>query len=191
AVHALTQYVLLPVKVAGIEWILKFFIVYGTTSYNMLLGRGWLHQVGAIGDYSTNDYYIFDSAKRPRKVPKVVDVQLPVSLRVHLDDQHLGHYRNSGGEPEHSLKYPLDASIPLEAFTTAPTLLQPASLDSDDEDDDARMTELAERFAKTALLESTHPEYEQEDPRIAQFLAALKQSGNGDGDRYPENLVPI
>ncbi|KFY31816.1 hypothetical protein V493_00779 [Pseudogymnoascus sp. VKM F-4281 (FW-2241)] len=95
AVHPLDDYVLIPIRVASVEWVMKCFVIYRTTSYNILLGRGWLHQVRAVGDYSTNEYFIFSTDGLPRRVPKSGDVQPQVSIRAHFNHDKALQKRDS------------------------------------------------------------------------------------------------
>ncbi|OAF59785.1 hypothetical protein VC83_03831 [Pseudogymnoascus destructans] len=158
-VHALDKYVLLLVKVAGVEWILKVFIIHGLTSYKILLGRSWMHQVKAVGDYSSNDYYIFGTNGQPRSVLKNGDVTPQISLKVHFErDEACTQPLNERQAPDsdtHHVKTQTWEHEPEEVIQ-------------------ARLTNLADQLATAVLLESTHLDYDDEDPRMLQSSKILE-----------------
>lgn len=59
----------LNIDVAGVVATVTVHVLDIPQSYSLLLGRRWLYQVRAIGDYSTHSYVIYDADRRPHPVP--------------------------------------------------------------------------------------------------------------------------
>ena len=63
--HEIKYYVNLTVTVAGVTATIRCYCLPetgGSSSYTMLLGRRWMKQVQALGDYSNDTYHIHDMA---------------------------------------------------------------------------------------------------------------------------------
>jgi hypothetical protein len=63
--HEIKYYVNLDVTVAGVKATIRCYCLPGLgiqSSYTLLLGRRWMKQVQALGDYATDTYHIHDGA---------------------------------------------------------------------------------------------------------------------------------
>ncbi|KAI5808597.1 hypothetical protein DFH27DRAFT_606934 [Peziza echinospora] len=70
-IKRITECVVFDIDVSGVLCNVKVFVVDMDMSYSLLLGRRWLEQVKAKGDYQTHTYIIFDDAGSPRQVQNV------------------------------------------------------------------------------------------------------------------------
>ena len=66
----ISYYVTFDMRIAGVMATVRAYVVPAVTSYMLLLGRRWLRQVRAKGDYERDTYYIKDSAGIEREVPR-------------------------------------------------------------------------------------------------------------------------
>lgn len=57
------------INIAGVLASIKAYVINHSLSYSLILGRRWLQQVRAIGDYTTHTYVIFDQNDKPHCVP--------------------------------------------------------------------------------------------------------------------------
>ena len=64
-IHQCTTF---DLDVAGVVASIKVYVVDIPQSYSLLLGRRWLYQVRAFGDYSTHAYTIYDAKGLPHEV---------------------------------------------------------------------------------------------------------------------------
>ena len=66
----ISYYVIFDVRIAGVMATIRAYVVPAVTSYMLLLGRRWLQQVRATGDYEKETYVIRDLAGNEREVPR-------------------------------------------------------------------------------------------------------------------------
>ena len=66
----ISYYVTFDVRITGVMATVWAYVVPAVTSYMLLLGRRWLRQVKAKGDYKKETYVIKDVAGNEREVPK-------------------------------------------------------------------------------------------------------------------------
>ena len=66
----ISYYVTFDVRIAGVMAMVWAYVVPAVTSYMLLLGRQWLRQVRAKGDYEKEMYFIKDAAGHEREVPR-------------------------------------------------------------------------------------------------------------------------
>lgn len=87
--HPVLKLARFNIEIAGVLASVKVYVIDQPLSYSMILGRRWMQQVRALGDYKTHSYIIFDQRDQPHVVP--------VS---NLDDHHTTKYDNAIGLPE-------------------------------------------------------------------------------------------
>jgi hypothetical protein len=58
--HSINHYVMMDISVAGVSAIIQCYCLPSRPSYSILLGRRWMKQVWAIGDYYADDSYCID-----------------------------------------------------------------------------------------------------------------------------------
>ena len=66
----ISYYVIFDVRIAGVMATIRAYVVPAVTSYTLLLGRQWLRQVRANGDYEKETYFIKDAEGNEREVPR-------------------------------------------------------------------------------------------------------------------------
>lgn len=59
------------IEIAGVLAAVKVYLVDIPQSYSILLGRRWLQQVRAMGDYRLHSYVIFDQYDKHHEVPQM------------------------------------------------------------------------------------------------------------------------
>ena len=59
----------LNIDIAGVVASVTVHVLDIPQSYSLLLGRRWLYQVRAVGDYATHSYVIYDAEGNPHPVP--------------------------------------------------------------------------------------------------------------------------
>lgn len=64
-IHKCTTF---DLDIAGVTARIKVYVIDIPQSYSLLLGRRWLYQVRAFGDYSSHAYTIYDSKGIPHEV---------------------------------------------------------------------------------------------------------------------------
>lgn len=57
------------IAVGGVLASIRAYVIDQSLSYSLILGRRWMQQVRAIGDYRTHSYIIFDQFDQPHRVP--------------------------------------------------------------------------------------------------------------------------
>lgn len=67
----------LNIDIAGVIARVTVHVLDITQSYSLLLGRRWLYQVRAVGNYATHSYVIYDTEGRPQPVPPADDNMNP------------------------------------------------------------------------------------------------------------------
>lgn len=66
----ITHMVVIVLRIAEVRTAIKVYLVDMVSTYSMLLGRRWLHQVRALGDYAKHSYTILDSQNFSHPVPR-------------------------------------------------------------------------------------------------------------------------
>jgi hypothetical protein len=67
--HSINHYVMMDISVAGVSAIIRCYCLPSRPSYSILLGRRWMKQVRAIGDYADDSYCLYDLAGLKDIVP--------------------------------------------------------------------------------------------------------------------------
>ena len=62
------------VCIAGVTATITVYVLDIPQSYSLLLGRRWLYQVRAIGDYAAHSYTIYDASREPHQMSSTVRV---------------------------------------------------------------------------------------------------------------------
>ena len=57
------------IEIAGVLASIRVYVLDQALAYSLILGRRWMQQVQAIGDYRTHSYVIFDQRNQPHVVP--------------------------------------------------------------------------------------------------------------------------
>jgi len=60
--HSINHYVMMDISIAGVSATIRCYCLPSRPSYSILLGRRWMKQVRAIGDYADDSYCIYDLA---------------------------------------------------------------------------------------------------------------------------------
>jgi len=60
--HAINHYVMMDISIAGVSATIRCYCLLSRPSYSILLGRRWMKEVRAIGDYADDSYCIYDLA---------------------------------------------------------------------------------------------------------------------------------
>ena len=66
----INYYATFDMRIAGVLANIRAYVVPTVTSYTLLLGRRWLRQVRANGDYEKETYFIKDAVENEREVPR-------------------------------------------------------------------------------------------------------------------------
>jgi hypothetical protein len=69
--RTVTEAVLFPFLIGSMESEMLAYIMPDPVPHNLLLGRAWMHQVKAKGNYGDNTYTILDSDGKWKPIPKV------------------------------------------------------------------------------------------------------------------------
>ena len=64
------------ITIAGVTAYIRMYIIDISQSYSLLLGRRWLYQVRAIGDYERGSYTIYDADGCSHKVTATTDMRV-------------------------------------------------------------------------------------------------------------------
>ena len=67
--HSINHYVMMDISIAGVTATIRCYCLPSRPSYSILLGRRWMKQVRAIGDYADDSYCIYDLAGLKYIVP--------------------------------------------------------------------------------------------------------------------------
>jgi len=67
--HSINHYVMMDISIAGVSATIRCYCLPSRPSYSILLGRRWMKQVRAIGDYADDSYCIYDLAGLKYIVP--------------------------------------------------------------------------------------------------------------------------
>lgn len=79
-IKRITQCARFNIEIAGVLALIKVYIIDLPQAYSLLLGRRWLQQVQAFGDYRNHTYVIFDHLETPHRV-------IPVPIAAIEEDQ--------------------------------------------------------------------------------------------------------
>ena len=67
--HPMLKRARFNIEIAGVLASIRVYILDQALAYSLILGRRWMQQVRAIGDYRTHSYVIFDQGNKPHVVP--------------------------------------------------------------------------------------------------------------------------
>jgi len=67
--HSINHYIMMDISIAGVSATIRCYCLPSRPSYSILLGRRWMKQVRAIGDYADDSYCIYDLAGLRYVVP--------------------------------------------------------------------------------------------------------------------------
>jgi hypothetical protein len=116
-VHPIEAYVMIDIEVAGVVASIKCYVLPASIrpSYSILLGRRWMKQVRALGDYANDRYCIHDMAGKqymltPHQTPDDIRDEIPTlcvnqAAKIKCLDEdtarELSLYDDSGSEDEY------------------------------------------------------------------------------------------
>jgi hypothetical protein len=158
--HEIKYYVNLDVTVAGVTASIRCYCLPGTNdklSYTLLLGRRWMKQVQAIGDYAKDTYHIHDMAGYRYAVEAIVP---PSGVQAEIPQMCTGTYADTS---ESTWDEETASELKLSRNALCKKLYQTIKEQvSDSEEEDEEISDSDNESASDADVESNYEDSEND-----------------------------